>query len=1346
MDQPLLTTDNNPMPAPLLQNGRYKIQVVSTIDELIGQGQDNYFGVTTYPRRSRERHYVRHVQGKKDSNQPNPTPQLPPQYQHLAAAFSEGVRHLPPHGAHDLKIDLVDGKKPPFGPLYHLSQEELKILQDYIDDMVSRGFIRPSTSSCGAPVLFARKKDGSLRLCVDYRRINDITVKNVYPLPLISQMLDRLGRAKIFTKLDLKDAYWHVRIAAGDEWKTAFRTQYGLYEYLIMPFGLSNAPSTFQAHVNNCFTDMIDVTVLIYLDDFLIFSETEEQHVEDVQRVLQRLIDKGLHCNLKKCDFHRDEVDFLGYKVSTTGVGMDPERVKTINEWTAPTDLTSVRSFLGFCNFYRTFIRDYSETVVPLTALTKKGIAFNWTPECNAAFNKLKRAFLDAGFVRHYDERYPVQLETDASDFAIGGVIQQPFPEGVQPLAFWSRKLTGAELNYDVHDKELLAVVECCKAWRHWLMGPSDTTVFTDHRNLEYFRTTKILNRRQVRWSQLLADFNFKLVHRPGRMNPVADAISRRAQDRLDMGDREQNAVCLLPSRFFVNVTNIKPRDNFLDFEDSVRASLTDDEFYLSYTEWAKLDDTTTRPKGYRNSTNAEQNPFTFTDGLLYHFGQLYIPVPLRASVLHHRHDLPTAGHVGRKKTYELVTRDYWWPTVSKDVNRYIESCATCHRTKVSRRKPPGFLQPLPTPSERWASVTMDFIVGLPRSEGFDTILTVVDRFTKMAHFIPTVNTITAQGTAKLYIREIFRHHGIPKQIITDRGPQFASIFWNSFLSGIGSKPSLSTAYHPETDGQSERTNAIIEQYLRIFCNYLQDDWVEWLSLGEFTMNNTVQAATGITPFVANTGFHPRFDVNSFSHTLNDAADKLQDIMKEVSTYLQQRIEEARTTMARYADQGRREAPTYKEGDMVYLSTKNITTRRPYKKLDDLRVGPFKVLSAIAKDGKPATACRLELPPQWTIHPVFHVSLLSKLPPDTFDRQETSEPPNIINDGNEYEVSRVLDSRMHRNKLQYRLRWKNRSTAEDVWEDAAKAKQMAGDLIDEYHRKYPRRPPFRQTIGNRSAPRVVRSKAKPQDQPPEPSNDDSSTPEDDEDTSPDHHEDNITSSDHHEDTANPSPAPTTRPRVDFKEEGAISTPMITFHDDIFTHERPKSHYVQHRIVGDSVMLGVTHSLKYPFLVVMSLRHVLSLPSTERPFYSSFPPAAWREVELKEAVFEKTVNESSLGGAGLRVRVFFAERAKKKTNHHTSRSKDTVEIATSRPRSNSDLRTLTTIDAKRDALAADVRRLTDQEASGPAKAATSEWIETATDRQLDTWITFSHQAFIDAVKAKGPAQPADHRRP
>ncbi|PRP82736.1 retrotransposable element protein [Planoprotostelium fungivorum] len=428
------------------------------------------------------------------------------------------------------------------------------------------------------------------------------------------------------------------------------------------------------------------------------------------------------------------------------------------------------------------------------------------------------------------------------------------------------------------------------------------------------------------------------------------------------------------------------------------------------------------------------------------------------------------------------------------------------------------------------------------------------------------IRTLSSPNHAKLYIREIFRHHGIPKQIITDRGPQFASIFWNSFLSGIGSKPSLSTAYHPETDGQSERTNAIIEQYLRIFCNYLQDDWVEWLSLGEFTMNNTVQAATGITPFVANTGFHPRFDVNSFSHTLNDAADKLQDIMKEVSTYLQQRIEEARTTMARYADQGRREAPTYKEGDMVYLSTKNITTRRPYKKLDDLRVGPFKVLSAIAKDGKPATACRLELPPQWTIHPVFHVSLLSKLPPDTFDRQETSEPPNIINDGNEYEVSRVLDSRMHRNKLQYRLRWKNRSTAEDVWEDAAKAKQMAGDLIDEYHRKYPRRPPFRQTIGNRSAPRVVRSKAKPQDQPPEPSNDDSSTPEDDEDTSPDHHEDNITSSDHHEDTANPSPAPTTRPRVDFKEEGAISTPMITFHDDIFTHERPKSHYVQHRIL------------------------------------------------------------------------------------------------------------------------------------------------------------------------------------
>ena len=317
----------------------------------------------------------------------------------------------------------------------------------------------------------------------------------MYPLPLIHEMLDRICSSQIFSKLDLKDAYWLIRIRDGDEWKTAFKTRYGLFEYLVMPFGLSNAPGTFQAHVNKAFADMLDLFVLIYLDDFLIFSKTEEEHIEHVSKVLQRVIDSKLACNLKKCKFHVKSVEFLGYEVSAKGVNMLTDRVQTIRDWLPPTDLKSLQSFLGFCNFYRGFIPKYSSITLPLTNMTKKGVQWHWSKECQDAFENLKCQFKTADIIRHFDTSLPIVLKTDASNYAIGGILSQIHEDGQHPVGFYSRKLRHEEINYDTHDKELLSIIECFKAWRHFTMETSvPITVYSDHNNLKYFMTTKELN------------------------------------------------------------------------------------------------------------------------------------------------------------------------------------------------------------------------------------------------------------------------------------------------------------------------------------------------------------------------------------------------------------------------------------------------------------------------------------------------------------------------------------------------------------------------------------------------------------------------------------------------------------------------------------------------------------------------------------------------------------------------------------------------------------------------------------------------------------------------------------
>ena len=464
-------------------------------------------------------------------------PEIPEEYRDLAEVFSKTKAHeLPPHRGHlDHHIPLEEGAKPVFGPIYNLSETELQVLKDYIDENLRKRFIRPSTSPFGSPVLFVKKADGSLRLCVDYRALNRITIKNRYPIPLISELIDRFKSKKYFTRLDVRDAFNRLRIAKGDEHKTAFRTRYGHFEYLVMPFGLTGAPGSFQSYINEILRPHLDIFCVVYLDDILIYSDTLEEHIRQVRLVLKALQEHGLYVKLEKCEFHVQSINFLGFVITPNGVHMDRDRITTITEWPAPRSVTEIQIFLGFANFYRRFIEGYSRVVIPITTLLRKGHSFEWNSHTQKAFDNLKSLFASEPILCHFDPELLITLHTDASSSVMSGIISQPHVDRSHPITYWSRKWTPAECNYDIHDREMLAIVESMKHWRHYLEGAKHPiNVRSDHKNLETFMTTKILNRRQAHWAEILSGYDFVLEHIPGSRNP-ADGLSRRPDYAVDV-------------------------------------------------------------------------------------------------------------------------------------------------------------------------------------------------------------------------------------------------------------------------------------------------------------------------------------------------------------------------------------------------------------------------------------------------------------------------------------------------------------------------------------------------------------------------------------------------------------------------------------------------------------------------------------------------------------------------------------------------------------------------------------------------------------------------------------------
>ncbi|GJP56686.1 hypothetical protein CLOM_g15741 [Closterium sp. NIES-68] len=811
---------------------------------------------------------------------------------------------LPPSRPEDHRIELEPGAQPTVQRQFRLSQPELEELQQQLDYLLTKGFIRPSTSPYAAPILFTPKKDGGFRMCIDYRALNRITIKSRYPIPQTDDLLDQLRGAKFFSKIDLRGGYHQIRVAAEDCHKTAFRTRYGSYEYLVMPFGLTNAPSTFQMTMNGVFRELLDKCVIIYLDDILIYSRSREQHLKDLDAVFtllhkNRLITKG-----SKCDFLKQELEFLGHVVSTEGVKIDPRKIKTIQEWKPPTNLKELQSFLGFVNYVRRFIPNMAGLSAPLTDRLKDHDCFWWGEKQQAAFDQLKIALTSPPVLRISDPNRPYEVVTDASDIAIGAVLLQDFGDGLQPVAYESRKLQGAEKNYTVHDKEMLAIVHAFKTWRCYLTG-ADVTVRTDHKSLQYLRAQPNLNPRHIRWLDFLeSNFHYTITYKRGANN-IADALTRPTV---------HTAAILI----------------------------------------------------------AQTNPLLtrlFTHG--------YKIDPFFRSAIHQQHTTATGPYFYKRGT-SRIWRNYYWPNMADDVRKYVSSCTACQIMKSSHQRAAGLLQPLDPPERPWQHVTMDYVTGLPAGpSGNDAILVVVDRLTKMAHFIACQQTITAEQTAQLFITNVIRLHGLPSAIISDRDPKFTSNFWRHLWDQFGTKLQFSSAYHPQTDGQTERVNQTMEQLIRTTCTD-PSTWEKSLLLLEFAYNNATSATTNQSPFFLNYGQDPVVPSTPNIESPMPRSQKFAEEILATRDKAAEAIRKANLVASRQADRHRRDV-NYKVGDLVLLDTRNLRLPIP-SKLRPRFCGPFQVTNLVT----PVTV-HLRLPADWRHHPAFHVSLLRPYVPSSSD-------------------------------------------------------------------------------------------------------------------------------------------------------------------------------------------------------------------------------------------------------------------------------------------------------------------------------------------------------------------------
>lgn len=978
-------------------------------------------------------------------------PQLAQMQAEFGDIFKSELPGLPPYRGVEIEAVKLQDENIRCRPMPRYSQKEKECIKQELSKLIEKGLIRPSSSPVGHPVLFVKKKDGGLRMVIDYRPTNAKTIRNQFPLPRIDELLDQLSGSTVWSALDMTSAYHQCRLLESDIPRTAFKVPDGLWEFRVLCFGLTNSPAVFSQMMMKLFRPYIGKFLLVYLDDLLVYSKTEAEHYEHLRLIFQLCRTHQLYLKLSKCEFFKTEVHYLGHVISAEGIRVDPNKTKAVDTWPVPKTLKQLRSFLGFANYFRKFIQGYSRLVTPLTDLTKgaankyQNITHLWTADCQTSFDNVRHALTHAPVLAMPDLSKPFEVIADARGDQTSGALGAVLLQDGHPVAYESRKLSSAEIRYTTTEQELLGIIHALKVWRCFLEGVKFTVV-TDHCPNTFFSTLPELNRRQARWSEFLQMFDFDWAYRPGRTN-VADPLSRLPDPVAPAHAHSGQTLAALCSRVAADppaATGAAPvACNSPALLELIRSGYDADPHFADTT------------RKYNLSFDKQQS-------LWLKGHKVVVPdlAHIKAQIFLGVHAHIYAGHFGVQKTDELITRYFWWPGLRDFVQSQIQKCDICQRNKPSNRPSAGKLMPLPVPGYRWEVVSLDFVTDLPKTNnGYDAVCVFVDKLTKMVHISPTVSDCDAPELAQIFLRDIYRLHGLPKKFLHDRGTQFMSRFFTRLCHGLGIQQLPSTAFHPQTDGQTERVNRVLEDLLRHFTNAEQTNWDTLLPMVEFAINNAKHASSGFTPFFLNYGLHPKTPLSIQVPSVEEApvtdlgAPAVTKFVADLQTALGKAkalLLAAQDRQKAYADTRRSPDPDFKVGQEVLLSSKNIPLKHPGShKLLPRWLGPFRVAKRIS-----SVAYKLELSPTMSrLHPVFHVSLLK---PYRCDGPYQPPPPVVLQDGSEeFEVETILshrDRKLPRSKRtvrEYLIKWQGYAHEHNTWEPAQNLTNSA-DLLSEY--------------------------------------------------------------------------------------------------------------------------------------------------------------------------------------------------------------------------------------------------------------------------------------------------------
>ncbi|UYV68027.1 hypothetical protein LAZ67_5002857, partial [Cordylochernes scorpioides] len=724
------------------------------------------------------------------------------------------------------RIDTEDAKPIKHKP-YRVSAKERDIIKEQIDEMLTEGIIRPSSSPWSFPVILVKKRDGKYRFCVDYRKLNNVTVKDVYPIPRIDEVMDTLQGSTHFSAIDLRSGYWQVEVEERDKEKTAFTTAHGLYEFNVMPFGLCNAPATFERNMENMLGNLRWQICLCYLDDVIIYSPDFPTHLKRLEAVFRCFRESNLRLNDKKCRFAFEELEILGYITSKHGIKPAEHNIKAVRNFPRPKKVKEVQSFLGMCSYYRKFIKDFSKIADPLTNLIKKSVSFTWTERQEEAFQTLKTALLSPPILGHFNPNAPTYVHTDASNIGIGATLVQDIGGEEKVISYLSRTLSKAEQNYSTTEKECLAVVWSMSKLRPYLYG-RHFKIVTDHHALCWLKNLKDPTGRLARWALKIQEYDFDIIHKSGKKHLDADGLSRGPLPETDWDE---------------------------DFERLFLNQITDEED--KFIESVK--------KNLNGSRRSIAQNFKEEDGCLFKKNPnpegrawlLVVPENKKREIMKEYHNHMSNGHLGVARTMYRIKSKYFWPSMLKDVSEFVKTCHLCQSRKGSNQLPSGLLQPIPPANFPFERIGIDFVGPLPSTKNRKKwIIVLTDYYTRYAE-TRAVSEATVKEVSKFLVEDIFLRHGAPQYLISDRGSQFTSNLMKEVMKTFKIKHCFTTSYHPQTNGLTERLNRTLINMLSMYVNTDQKNWDEILPFITHAYNTTIQETTGYSPFFLMFGREP---------------------------------------------------------------------------------------------------------------------------------------------------------------------------------------------------------------------------------------------------------------------------------------------------------------------------------------------------------------------------------------------------------------------------------------------------------------------------------------------------------